>query len=92
MGHAKLGAGAIALANGDSAVASSESREAWAIFNELGFAYDSARARVQLAQAYLLAGHDEDAKMQLDAAIKTFSELGAGPDLAQAKELSEQAH
>jgi hypothetical protein len=40
-----------------------------------------------MAEAYLRAGNKEDAKLQLEAACKTFGELGAKPDLEAASEL-----
>ena len=44
-----------------------------------------------MARAYLEAGHKEDAKQHLEAACKTFRDLGAAPDLQTATELIEQS-
>jgi len=78
--QAALGRGAVALARGDEA-ATHLLREAWSTFHGAGLAYDAARARVLLARAYRASGDEEDARLQLDAARKTFTELGARPDV-----------
>jgi len=89
--HALLGQGAVKLEQGNNEGATPALREAWSIFNELGFSYDAARARTILATAYLGVGNDEDARLQLTAACKTFSELGADPDLMIASELIDKS-
>jgi tetratricopeptide (TPR) repeat protein len=85
--HALMGQGAIELERGNADKASPSLRKAWSIFKEAGFPYDAARARTLMAEAYLRAGNKEDAKLQLEAACKTFGELGAKPDLEAASEL-----
>ena len=89
--HASLGRGALALVRGDPAAALPSIREAWATFHEAGFVYDAARARVLLARAYRETGDEEDARLQLDAARKTFSDLGARADLEEASRMIEGA-
>ena len=76
-----MGRGAVQLEGSDARAATSPLREAWSIFNEMGLPYDAARARVLLAKAYRQAGNKEDARLQLEAAAKTFNELAAKPDL-----------
>ena len=88
--HAALGQGAWELARGDQKAAAKSLREAWTIFHEIRFPYDAARARTLLAQAYLAAGNTADARLQLDAAHRTFAELGAGPDLETVSALLEK--
>jgi serine/threonine protein kinase len=79
--HALMGRGALELQRGNNNVATPVLREAWSMFNEMGFPYDAARARTLMAEAYLKTGNKEDARLQLEAACKTFGELGAKPDL-----------
>ena len=85
--HALMGQGAVELERGNYKTATPTLREAWSIFNGMGFSYNAACARILLATAYLRAGDYEDARLQLGAACKTFSELGAKPDLEAASEL-----
>jgi tetratricopeptide (TPR) repeat protein len=85
--HAMMGRGAIELERGSPQAASQALREAWSMFNDTGLPYDAARARVLLARAYLQANNAEDACMQVDSAIKTFTELGAMADLEAATRL-----
>ncbi len=85
--HAHLGRGAVALEKGNYEVASTELREAWSSFNRIGFTYDASRARTLLARAYLGTGNHEDARLQLEAAQRTFADLGARPDLETASSL-----
>ena len=81
--HATLGRGAVTLERGDPAAATSMLREAWSIFHEAGLTYDAARARLLLARAYRATGSEEDARMQIEAARKSFIELEARPDLEE---------
>jgi hypothetical protein len=53
--------------------------------------YEAARARVLLGEAYMKAGSQEDATLQLQAACQTFEDLGAKPDLEGARQLLGQA-
>jgi serine/threonine protein kinase len=88
-GHAMMGRGAIELQRGDHQAATRALREAWSIFQKLSFPYDAARVRTLLGQAYFASGNPEDARLQLEAAGKTFRELDAGPDLQLASDLLE---
>jgi tetratricopeptide (TPR) repeat protein len=85
--HALMGQGAVELERGNHTVAAAALRDAWSIFNETNFTYDAARARTLMARAYMRAGNKEDARLQLEAACKTFGELGAKPDLEAASKL-----
>ena len=82
-----LGRGAVELTAGNAVEAAPLLKNAWNILNEQGFTYDAARARTWLARAYMNSGNLEDAAMQLNAAQKTFEELGAKPDLDNTVEL-----
>ena len=86
-----MGKGGVKIEQGAYDSANQTLREAWSIFNDLGFLYDAARARTLLAMAYLREGNNEDATLQLGAACKTFSELGAKPDLAAASALTKKS-
>jgi serine/threonine protein kinase len=88
---AAMARGAVLLEGGDAAHAVPLLREAWSGFHRGGFAYDAARARALLARAYRGTGAEEDARMQLDAARKTFADLGARLDLATVEALIEPA-
>lgn len=79
--HSLKGRGAVALARGDISDAATLLRESWSLFRESGFPYEAAQARMLLGEAYLKHGNNDDARMQFDAARKTFGELGAMPDL-----------
>jgi serine/threonine protein kinase len=85
--HALMGRGAMEFERGNNKTATPALREAWSIFNEMGFPYDAARARTLMARAYMTTGNKEDARLQLEAACKTFRELGAKPDLEAASKL-----
>ena len=51
------------------------------LWRDLEFPYETARVRVALGRARLLAGDDDLARIDLDAARATFDRLGAVPDL-----------
>jgi len=85
--HALMGRGFLELERGKYELAAPLLREAWSIFNEMGFTYDSARAGVLLATVYLRLGNQDDAELHLGAACKVFRELGAQPDLDSASAL-----
>jgi tetratricopeptide (TPR) repeat protein len=85
--HALMGQGAVELERGNHGAATPALREAWSIFNKTNFPYDAARSRTLMAQAYMSSGNKEDAKLHLEAASKTFRELGAKTDLKAASEL-----
>ena len=44
-------------------------------------AYEAARARLLVAQGHRTAGHDDAARLQLQAAASTFERLGARPNI-----------
>ncbi|MFH1279210.1 MAG: protein kinase [Candidatus Eisenbacteria bacterium] len=85
--HALMGLGALELAGKNYGAAAPILREALSIFGELSFPFYAAVTRVHLAKAYLGEGNDEDAKLQIGAARKTFRELGAKADLEAASRL-----
>jgi len=85
--QASLGRGAVSLDCGDPAAATVALREAWQAFHRAGFTYDAARSRTLLARAYLKTGNAADARIELEAAFRAFTELGARADLEQVSTL-----
>lgn len=81
------GNGSLALARGEfgAAVAAlSPARQYW---SEFGAPYLVARLRVDIARSYAGLGDRESAEREVEAAARTFEELGAAPDLARIHEL-----
>jgi class 3 adenylate cyclase/predicted negative regulator of RcsB-dependent stress response len=72
--------GRVLLAEGDAAAAIGELRSAIRFWRTVGAAYEIARVRVALARALRSAGDDEDADLELRAALDEFTRLGAKPD------------
>jgi DNA-binding CsgD family transcriptional regulator len=81
------GCGALTLARGDAAggvAALARARSYWSAF---GAPYLAARLRIDIARGCLELGDAESAALELEAAEKTFLELGAEPDLARLRKL-----
>src|SRR5690606_18538605 len=74
-------AGALLLAEGKLRAALAPLRQAWALWQQLGTPYDSARVRVLIGRACRGLGDHESARMHFDAARAVFERLGAAPDL-----------
>ena len=74
--------GAVLVAAGESAAALVPLRRSLAAWMRLDAPYDAARARVLIAQACTALGDVETAALELDAASRTFRDLGATPDVA----------
>lgn len=62
-------------------------RRACAIWQELKMPYETARARMLFGVALRRADDEEDARLELRAAMAAFERLGAAPDAATAAEL-----
>jgi DNA-binding CsgD family transcriptional regulator/tetratricopeptide (TPR) repeat protein len=73
--------GAIELAAGDARSALVSLRQAAQMWQELEAPYEAARTRLLVGQACKVLGDREAFALELDAARRTFEELGAGPDL-----------
>ena len=56
-----------------------DAQDAW---QRVGAPYLSARIRLLVARAFQALGDDDGAALELDAARKTFVQLGAAPDVA----------
>jgi ATP/maltotriose-dependent transcriptional regulator MalT len=83
--------GAVLLAEGNARAALAALRQAWGAWRDLEVPYEAARARVLVGLACREVGDQDSAEMELDAARRTFQQLGAGPDLAWVEELSRKA-
>jgi DNA-binding CsgD family transcriptional regulator/tetratricopeptide (TPR) repeat protein len=75
--------GAVLLAEGDPAAALSACRTAWTLWRDLDVPYEAARTQVLIAQACRALDDNDSASIELDAACRTFKQLGARPDLAR---------
>jgi DNA-binding CsgD family transcriptional regulator len=75
-GHA---AALVALESGDPAAAMPLLRRARAVWERLGWRYETARCRMQLGRALRALGDEESAVTELGAARRSFAELGAAP-------------
>jgi DNA-binding CsgD family transcriptional regulator/tetratricopeptide (TPR) repeat protein len=74
--------GAVSLAEGDARGAVDPLRRAQEAWRRAGAPYPSARIRVVVARAFRALGDEDGAALELSAARKVFTELGAAPDLA----------
>jgi DNA-binding NarL/FixJ family response regulator len=77
---AAFASGSVLLAEGDASAALSRLRAASTTWHELGMPYDTARARVLIADACGLLGDHRSADRELESAVETFERLGARPD------------
>jgi DNA-binding NarL/FixJ family response regulator len=77
--------GAVRLAGGDHAEALVALRRAWVAWQGIDATYEAARVRVLIALACRELGDSDAATVELEAAAKVFSDLGAGPDLARVR-------
>jgi class 3 adenylate cyclase len=73
--------GEVALARGEIEEATTRLDAASRAWRDLGFPYESAKARILLGRARLAAGDDDIARMEFSAARSTFDRLGARADL-----------
>jgi ATP/maltotriose-dependent transcriptional regulator MalT len=73
--------GAVLLAEGDAAAALTTLRRAWTRWWELEAPYENARVRVLIGLAYQQLDDADSAEMEWTSARRTFSELGAVPDV-----------
>ncbi|HEU0286708.1 MAG TPA: LuxR C-terminal-related transcriptional regulator [Nocardioidaceae bacterium] len=80
--------GATLLAEGDGRAALPVLRRAWSAWQGLEAPYEAARVRVLMARACQQGDDPASAEMELDAAIWVFEQLGAAPDIAEARVLS----
>lgn len=74
--------GAVTLAEGDARSAIDPLRHARDAWQRVGAPYLSARIRVLMARAFHALGDIDGVALEVDAARKTFVQLGAAPDVA----------
>jgi len=79
--------GMVALAAGEAEAAIAPLRRALRLWQETNAAYDAARVRLLLGQAYLQAGDEDAATHELGAAAQVFDRLGARLDSERAAQL-----
>jgi len=75
--------GAVLLGEGDAAAALSACRTAWTLWRELDVPYEAARTQVLISQACRALGDKDSAALELNAARRTFEQLGAKLDTAR---------
>ena len=82
--------GAVRLTEGDTRAAIPALRVALKFWQELDAPYDVARTRVMLAQCFRAINDQTSATMEIEAATRAFSQLGATQDLAKLTGISKQ--
>jgi DNA-binding NarL/FixJ family response regulator len=75
--------GAHLLAKGELQPALVQLKAALDVWLRVAAPYIAARVRVLLARGYQALGDEDGAQLELDAARRVFTKLGAAPDLAQ---------
>lgn len=80
--------GAVLLDDGDARGALVPLRRSWQAWQKLDAPYEAARVRVLIALGCRELGDDESAALELEAARRIFTQLGAAPDLARVQTLS----
>jgi class 3 adenylate cyclase len=78
--------GSVQLAEGQAEGAQRSLRRSAALWTELDAPYETARARLALADAYRAGGNDGRAALEYQAALSAFDRLGATPDARRAAE------
>jgi DNA-binding CsgD family transcriptional regulator/tetratricopeptide (TPR) repeat protein len=79
--------GVVELADGQARGALANLRDAAEIWRQIAAPYEVARCRMMAARAHDAVGDRDTARLELDAARRTFETLGAGPDVAHADAL-----
>jgi DNA-binding CsgD family transcriptional regulator len=69
--------GSVLLADGEHRPALEQLRSAWNLWRDLDTPYEGARTRLLIGVACRALGDQDSAAMELDAARKTFEQLGA---------------
>jgi DNA-binding CsgD family transcriptional regulator len=83
--------GVVAIAEGDAQAAIAPLRRAQELWQRAGAPYPSARIRVAMARAFRALGDEDGAALEIAAAKKVFTELGAAPDLRMLKPMETSA-
>jgi class 3 adenylate cyclase len=85
---AAISRGSVLLADEDPSAARASFQEGLRLWMKLNAPYETARARLRLAEAYRAEGSDERAKLEVRAARSTFERLGARLDARLAARLA----
>jgi DNA-binding CsgD family transcriptional regulator len=83
--------GALLLAEGDIAGASTSLRQAWETWRELGMPYEEAQTCLLLAAVCEKRDDQDSRRLEIETARRIFTQLRAGPCLARIAEQSERA-
>ena len=83
-GAADSARGALRLVDGDTRGAIRDLRSGWRAWQDVGAPYETARARLHLADALAAIGDHVSAAMELEAALSAFRRLGARPNAERA--------
>jgi ATP/maltotriose-dependent transcriptional regulator MalT len=83
-GSAATARGALRLDEGEVGQAIEALRHASAIWRDLRLPYEGAQTRILFGRALRAAGHEEDARLELRAALAAFERLGAAVDATRA--------
>jgi DNA-binding CsgD family transcriptional regulator len=75
--------GAVELAQGEPRAALPALREAWRVWEACEAPYEAARVRALIGAACRALGDEDSAALELDAARRSFEQLGAAPDAAR---------
>jgi class 3 adenylate cyclase len=86
-GAAEFARGVVSLRSGIVATAIDALRAAERQWKSIDAPYETARARMWLADALALGGNSEGARLEAEAARNAFARLKAGPDLARTEQL-----
>ena len=86
-GAAAFARGVLSLRSGIVATAIDALRAAERQWKSIGAPYETARARMWLADALALGGNSEGARFEAEAARNAFARLKAGPDLGRTEQL-----
>jgi len=83
--------GALRLAQGDIAGASTSLREAWEIWRDLEMPYDEAQTCLLMAAVCEKRGDEDGRRLELGSARRLFEQLAAAPCLARLAEQSDRS-
>ena len=82
--------GALRLVDGDARAAIRDLRSGRRAWQDIGAPYETARARVHIAEALTAIGDHGSATMELEAALSAFQRLGAKPDAERATSMLDE--
>jgi DNA-binding NarL/FixJ family response regulator len=82
--------GQVLIAERDDRAALARLRTAETIWQELDAPYDLARVRAALGQVLLRLGDVDGAALEFDAALRTFRDLGAEPDIHRVERIADR--